>query len=842
MEYLLALDIQRSVALQMIQSKGKEDELPTKQRDVNELINEPVTSTEFELYLNLLARFVVQYYDDPTIYDVTPDVKHGFLYNKLPKNCPQNPDAFNAIFDDFKNQVVPGGAFEKFTSLQFTHWQHPFFFAYYPIGRCYPDVLADFITSAISVIGFSWDSCPALSEVEHAIVNWVGRAFGIPETFLFQDCPESSQGGGTLTESGSDAIFCALLAARQWKINQVAEQQQRTGVEKYATIHDIAKRLVVYCSKDGRSVVVNRCERTSSVAQFFKFSFMAHFSTEKGCKLAMLRCRAIQPLEENQWGLTGEQIQMQIEKVDIEKGLIPCFISCTLGTTATASCDKLTSIIPVAKKYDTWLHVDADYAGGTFVVQKNREVALSILMSSNLLMAASMTVTIVTIDREQNDDELVTVRAFTHEFSVRFIKLSPEDGACATYEELAQQHAPLAGQTMIIILLDRLQEKEKSGVPIPGYLVLIISLIAVLALTLMIRACSTYHAEKPTKGVFEKSPTSRKSKQSEPTRSDGSKSTSIAEITLAKSSVKEAGPSDNKDKLRPELSKDTSNAVSKEEWDDFAIVTANRRGSEEVNIAHYFLRFKFRSLPMSIRALVCMTIMEMTHRQHPRFYGYFLAGRPYPDILAEVITSAIAFYIFSWKSCPSLHELEYTVVNWVGRAFGLPEEFLFQEDPQNSAGGGSIYGSASNAIFCSVMVSRYWKIKQVREKEKAEKTPKYETVHDIAKNLVVYCSKDAHSAIEKACKVTMVRCRSIDPLQENKWGITGPQLEKHIVKDLESGLIPTHFHCTLGTAATAADDDLASIFPVAEKYGLWIHCDASYSGNAWIDEKYRGNA
>uniref|UniRef100_A0A0K0CYD2 Aromatic-L-amino-acid decarboxylase n=1 Tax=Angiostrongylus cantonensis TaxID=6313 RepID=A0A0K0CYD2_ANGCA len=333
--------LKRSLPAVDPESKGKEDEFPAKQRGVNELIKEPVTSTEFELYLNRLARFVIQYYDKPTIYDVTPDVKRGFLYNKLPKNCPQNPDAFKAIFDDFKNQVVPG----------LTHWQHPFFFAYYPIGRCYPDVLADFITSAISAIGFSWDSCPALTEVEHAIVNWVGRAFGIPESFLFQDCPESSQGGGTLTESGSDAIFCALLAARQWKINQVAEQQQRTGVEKYATIHDIAKRLVVYCSKD------------------------AHFSTEKGCRLAMLRCRAIQPLEENQWGLTGEQIQMEIEKVDIEKGLIPCFISCTLGTTTTASSDKLTSIVPVAKKYDTWLHVDADYAGSAFIVQKNREVA-----------------------------------------------------------------------------------------------------------------------------------------------------------------------------------------------------------------------------------------------------------------------------------------------------------------------------------------------------------------------------------------------------------------------------------------------------------------------------------
>ncbi|KAK6036705.1 hypothetical protein COOONC_25790 [Cooperia oncophora] len=88
----------------------------------------------------------------------------------------------------------------------------------------------------------------------------------------------------------------------------------------------------------------------------------------------------------------------------------------------------------------------------------------------------------------------------------------------------------------------------------------------------------------------------------------------------------------------------------------------------------------------------------------------------------------------------------------------------------------------------------------------------------------------------------MVRCRPIQPLQENDWGITGAQLEKYIIKDIENGLIPTHFHCTLGTSSIAADDHLESIWPVAKKYDMWIHCDASYSGNAWVDKKYRENA
>ncbi|KJH40446.1 hypothetical protein DICVIV_13597, partial [Dictyocaulus viviparus] len=157
---------------------GKKKNLPnvlTKSLD-SKLIREPVTSAEFESYLDSLACFAIEYYDNPTAYNVTPDVKPGFLYNKMPKNCPQNPEPFKTILDDLKNQIVSG----------LTHWQHPNFFAYYPIGRSYPDILADFITSALTVIGVSWDSCPALAELEHAMVNWVGRALGIPEAFLFQ--------------------------------------------------------------------------------------------------------------------------------------------------------------------------------------------------------------------------------------------------------------------------------------------------------------------------------------------------------------------------------------------------------------------------------------------------------------------------------------------------------------------------------------------------------------------------------------------------------------------------------------------------------------------------------
>ncbi|VDO75661.1 unnamed protein product [Haemonchus placei] len=51
-------------------SKKRDSEL--KLRDLAEVIKQPLTSREFEVYLNRLAHFAIEYYNDPTVYDVTP--------------------------------------------------------------------------------------------------------------------------------------------------------------------------------------------------------------------------------------------------------------------------------------------------------------------------------------------------------------------------------------------------------------------------------------------------------------------------------------------------------------------------------------------------------------------------------------------------------------------------------------------------------------------------------------------------------------------------------------------------------------------------------------------------
>lgn len=54
---------------------------------------------------------------------------------------------------------------------------------------------------------------------------------------------------------------------------------------------------------------------------------------------------------------------------DEAMGLIPFFVSTTLGTTSCCSFDSLNEIGPVCRLFSSvWLHVDAAYAGNAFIL------------------------------------------------------------------------------------------------------------------------------------------------------------------------------------------------------------------------------------------------------------------------------------------------------------------------------------------------------------------------------------------------------------------------------------------------------------------------------------------
>ncbi|PIO73367.1 pyridoxal-dependent decarboxylase domain protein, partial [Teladorsagia circumcincta] len=192
----------------------------------------------------------------------------------------------------------------------------------------------------------------------------------------------------------------------------------------------------------------------------------------------------------------------------------------------------------------------------------------------------------------------------------------------------------------------------------------------------------------------------------------------------------------------------------------------------------------------------------VTHWQHPRFHAYFPAA---------------------------MTELEMIMLHWFGKMIGLPKEFL--PLTEGGKGGGVIQGSASECNFVSLLAARFEVMKELRQR--------FPFVEEglLLSKLIAYCSKEAHSSVEKACMIGMVKLRILET--DSKFRLRGDVLRNAIQEDRNLGLIPFFVSTTLGTTSCCSFDMLSEIGPVCHENELWLHVDAAYAGSAMICPEFR---
>ncbi|XP_055387862.1 histidine decarboxylase isoform X2 [Condylostylus longicornis] len=219
----------------------------------------------------------------------------------------------------------------------------------------------------------------------------------------------------------------------------------------------------------------------------------------------------------------------------------------------------------------------------------------------------------------------------------------------------------------------------------------------------------------------------------------------------------------------------------------------------------------------------------VTHWQSPHMHAYFPALNSFPSMLGDMLADAINCLGFTWASSPACTELETIVMNWLGKMIGLPDEFLHLNS--SSKGGGVIQTTASEATLVCLLAGRTQAIKKFHEQ-----TPGHQDA-EINARLVAYCSDQAHSSVEKAALIGLVRMRYIESNEELL--MRGAPLKEAIETDIKQGLIPFWVCCTLGTTGACAFDNLDEIGEVCREFGLWLHIDAAYAGSALICPEYR---
>jgi len=220
----------------------------------------------------------------------------------------------------------------------------------------------------------------------------------------------------------------------------------------------------------------------------------------------------------------------------------------------------------------------------------------------------------------------------------------------------------------------------------------------------------------------------------------------------------------------------------------------------------------------------------MTHWQHPRFHAYFSSGNSYPSILADMLSDAIGCIGFSWAAGPSCTELETIMLDWMGQMLGLPGSFMSSTD--GSIGGGVIQSSASECILDALLAARANAVKNIKaaSEEDLEDT-------EILSKLVAYCSKEAHSCVEKASMIGFVKIRILEPDSNNQ--LTGEILREAMEEDIANGLHPFFVTAVLGSTGLCSFDRVDEIGPLCREVGAWLHVDGSYAGNSFICPEMR---
>ncbi|CAL1357102.1 unnamed protein product [Linum trigynum] len=279
-------------------------------------------SEQLREYGHQMVDFIADYYKNIENFPVLSQVEPGYLRKLLPDAAPNQPESLQNVLDDVQSKILPG----------VTHWQSPNFYAYYPSNSSVAGFLGEMLSAAINMVGFSWITSPAATELEMIVLDWLGKLLKLPQEFL-----SPGHGGGVIQGTASEAVLVVLLAARDKTLRRVGKSA--------------LGKLVVYGSDQ------------------------THSALQKACQIGGIHpenCRLLKTDSSTNYALPPEIVSEAISH-DISIGLIPFFLCGTVGTTSSATVDPLYSLGKIAKSNDMWFHVDAAYAGSACICPEYRK-------------------------------------------------------------------------------------------------------------------------------------------------------------------------------------------------------------------------------------------------------------------------------------------------------------------------------------------------------------------------------------------------------------------------------------------------------------------------------------
>src|SRR5438128_1878766 len=268
---------------------------------------------EFRKQLHELADWIADFRENIESLRVAPNEKPGAVRAQLPAQPPEKGEPFEKILNDVDRLIVPG----------MVHWSHPMFLGYFGWTTTAPGILGEIITAPLNVNAMTWRTCPAATELETVVIDWLRQWLGLPDEF-----------GGVVYDTASVGIMHALAAARE----EAAPSTRKVGL-----INRDLPRLRVYTSDE------------------------AHSAAEKAAITLGIGEENVRRIETDADFRTDVNRLRETIARDVRHNFKPFAVIATVGTTSSASVDPVPEIAKICREERIWLHIDGAY-GGAFAM------------------------------------------------------------------------------------------------------------------------------------------------------------------------------------------------------------------------------------------------------------------------------------------------------------------------------------------------------------------------------------------------------------------------------------------------------------------------------------------
>lgn len=280
-----------------------------------------MTPEEFRAAGHQLIDWIADYRSSIASRPVKAQVGPGQVAGALPVEPPTGTEPFSAILADLDRIVVPGMAMV----------QHPMHFGWFPSNASLASVLGDIASSGLGGLGISWESCPALTEVEQVVCDWLRQLTGL-----------SPRWQGTIHDTASTACLVALLAARERCTGHSQVRGGLAGVERPPVVYATAQ---------------------------------AHSSIRKAALLAGFGAAHVRTVADDPDTRAMDPVDLaRAMAADVAGGRSPAAVVASVGTTGTTAFDPVAAIVEAAAPHGAWVHVDAAMAGTAMLLPECRHL------------------------------------------------------------------------------------------------------------------------------------------------------------------------------------------------------------------------------------------------------------------------------------------------------------------------------------------------------------------------------------------------------------------------------------------------------------------------------------